>query len=186
MDYLNYWMSRKKITTRCTRIAITSIVVSLLTIVTCAQDVTGPALKAAFIYNLAKFTEWPAETAMKPFAMCVIGDGAVADALERAVKNRTLAGNSISVMRLPTAAPARACHLLYVSGVTTAQAAQVIAGLQNSAVLTMSDMEGFTESGGISQLFFENGQLRFSIRMESVKRSGLHISANVLTLAVRK
>ena len=57
-----------------------------------AQDVTEPALKAAFIYNFAKFTEWPGDSAgREPFVICVLGDAAVGDALERAVKGRRLA-----------------------------------------------------------------------------------------------
>ena len=51
-----------------------------------AQDVTEPALKAAFIYNFAKFTEWPAAPAQEPFVLCVLGDAAVGDALVQAVK----------------------------------------------------------------------------------------------------
>ena len=64
-----------------------------------AQDVTEPALKAAFIYNFAKFTEWPTDVvaAGEPLVMCVVDDEAVADALERAVKGRVIASHSILV-----------------------------------------------------------------------------------------
>ncbi len=91
-----------------------------------AQDVTEPALKAAFIYNFAKFTEWPADVmpAAEPFVMCVLGDAAVGDALERAVKGRELAGRRMTVSQVAPAEPQRACHVLYVSGVTAGQAAQ--------------------------------------------------------------
>jgi hypothetical protein len=59
-----------------------------------AQEVTEAALKAAFVYNFAKFTEWPADAmpASSPIMMCVHGDPAVADALARAVKGRVIAG----------------------------------------------------------------------------------------------
>ena len=75
-----------------------------------AQDVTEPALKAAFIYNFAKFTEWPADAmaAGAPFVLCVLGDAAVGDALERAVKGRVLAGHSMGVSQVaPDARPLR-------------------------------------------------------------------------------
>ncbi|MEP6917834.1 MAG: YfiR family protein, partial [Acidobacteriota bacterium] len=68
-----------------------------------AQEVTEPALKAAFIYNFAKFTEWPSNVmpAAEPFIMCVSGDAPVADALEGAIRGRLLDGHKIIVVREP-------------------------------------------------------------------------------------
>ena len=153
-----------------------------------AQDVTQPALKAAFIYNFAKFTEWPAGVvpAAAPFVMCVLGDAAVGDALERAVKGRVLAGHNMVVMRVAPADPHRVCHVLYVSGVTAGQAAQIVAGLRDVPVLTISDLDGFTELGGIAQFFYEEGQLHFSVHNGSAKRARLEISSRLLALAKQK
>ena len=150
-----------------------------------AQDVTESALKAAFIYNFAKFTEWPADAApvAEPLVLCVIGDAAVGDALERAVKGRLLAGHSMAVSHAEPAGQRRVCHVLYVSGVTAGQAAQLVAGLRDAPVLTISDIDGFTELGGVAQFFFEHGQLRFIVHLESAKRAHLQISSKLLTLA---
>ena len=154
-----------------------------------AQDVTEPALKAAFIYNFAKFTEWPADVmprAAEPFVMCVLGDAAVGDALERLVKGRSLAGHSMAVSHVAPAGPQSPCHVLYVSGVTANQAGQLVARHRDVPVLTISDVEGFTDVGGIAQFFFEQGQLRFTIQAGSAKRAHLQISSNLLALARRK
>ena len=153
-----------------------------------AQDVTEPALKAAYIYSFAKFTEWPADVvpSAEPFVMCVAGDAAVGDALERAVKGRVLSGHSMAILRVPPAGPQGVCHVLYVSGVTSVQAAHLVAGLHDAPVLTISDVEGFTELGGIAQFFFERGRLCFSIHVGSAKRARLQISSNLLALAKRK
>ncbi len=150
-----------------------------------AQDVTAPALKAAFIYNFVKFTEWPSGLvpAAEPFVMCVLGDAAVGDALERAVKSRLVGGHSMTVSQVASAGPLRGCHVLYVSGVPAGQAAQLVTGLRDVPVLTISDIEGFTQVGGIAQFFFERGQLRFSIQHESAKRARLRISSRLLALA---
>jgi hypothetical protein len=151
-----------------------------------AQDVTEPSLKAAFIYNFAKFTEWPANAmaAGEPFVLCVLGDAATGQALERAVKGRTLAGHTMNVLQYQSDVPPReACHVLYVSGVNASQAAKLIAGLRDTAVLTISDVDGFTQQGGIAQFFFEHGQLRFNVHVESARRARLQISSRVLALA---
>jgi hypothetical protein len=152
------------------------------------QDVTEPALKAAFIYNFAKFTEWPVEVlpATGTFVMCVVGDTAVGDELERAVKDRVLAGHSMAVLREASAGPGRVCHVLYVSGVAAGHAPQIVGPLRDLPVLTISDAQGFTELGGIAQFFYERGQLRFSVQNESAKRAHLQISSRLLALARRQ
>jgi hypothetical protein len=151
-----------------------------------AQDVTEPALKAAFIYNFARFTEWPADAMANgaPLVLCVLGDPAIGGALERAVEERTLAGRSIGVSQAaPGGRSLAGCHIAYVAGVTASEAAKVVAGLRDAPVLTISEVEGFTKMGGIAQFFFENGQLRFDVQLASAKRARLQISSKLLALA---
>ncbi len=149
-----------------------------------AQDVTEPALKAAFIYNFARFTTWPADLpATDSFAICVLGDAAVGDALERAVAGRQLMERPIAVTSMTPATPKRTCRILYVSGVPVRQAAELVSELRDAPVLTISNLEGFTSAGGMTQFFFEHGQLRFRIHLESAKRAGLQISSRLLVMA---
>jgi hypothetical protein len=164
-------------------IVCATIIVMMMRAPGLAQNVTEPALKAAFVYNFARFTSWPdGWPAAEPFVICVLGD-AVADALERVVKGRQLAAHPIAVSRITPTGAGRACHLLYITGVPSSQAGQLVGGLRDAAVLTISDIEGFNDVGGMAQLFFEHGQLRFSIRLDPVKRSRLQVSSKLLILS---
>ena len=61
-----------------------------------------------------------------------------------------------------------------------------MANLHDTPVLTISDLDGFTDIGGIAQFYFEQGRLRFTIRVQSVKRARLEISSRLLALAKLK
>jgi hypothetical protein len=154
-----------------------------------AQDVTEPSLKAAFIYNFAKFTEWPQGTlpAAAPFTACVLGANASASpiqmALERTVKGRQFAGRQISVVQMRIDGQLRSCHLLYLSGVTLAQVAAILEAVRGAPVLTVSDVDDFARRGGIAQMFVEDGKMRFELNLEAAKRSGLELSSKLLVLA---
>jgi hypothetical protein len=93
-----------------------------------------------------------------------------------------LAAHGIVVSHVTEASP-RACHVLYVSGLTIDKATPLLAGLRDAPVLTLSDIDGFTTMGGIAQFFFEHGQLRFKVDRESAKRARLQISSRLLQLA---
>jgi hypothetical protein len=149
-----------------------------------AQDVTEPALKAAFIYNFARFTTWPADAPPgDSFIICVLNDAAVAEALQRAVTGRSLAERPVVVTTVASAASKRTCRVLYVAGLPVAQVAAVVAELREVPVLTISNIDGFASAGGMTQFFFEHGQLRFRIHLESAKRAGLQISSRLLIMA---
>jgi hypothetical protein len=154
-----------------------------------AQHVTEPALKAAFIYNFARFTTWPDDVmpSGEQVVLCVLGDAAIGEALERTVKGRTLAGHALGVSQPSVDAPLRAgCHIVYVSGMTADRAGKLIAGVRDAPVLSISDVDGFTKVGGIAEFFFEHGQLRFNVHLASARRARLQISSRLLSLARTK
>jgi hypothetical protein len=149
------------------------------------QDVTEPALKAAFIYNFVQFTNWPADLlpATAPFVICVLGEAAVGDALERTVKGRGFAGHGINVSRVTVEGALRSCHLVYISGGTQKDAAAIVTVLAGAPVLTISDVRDFARRGGMADFFVENGKMRFNINLEAAKRARLQFSSKLLTLA---
>src|SRR3990170_6962673 len=81
-----------------------------------AQEVTGPALKAAFLFNFVKFTTWPADVLPEaaPLVMCVVNDPAVGVALSHAVGGRVVLGHQIQVVQPANAEPLDKCQVVYV------------------------------------------------------------------------
>jgi hypothetical protein len=149
----------------------------------CAQGTVEPALKAAFLYNFVKFTEWPDEAVPSDsaIALCVFGDEAVATALEQTVKGRQVGGRSVTVARVNVALSS--CQILYVSGVDRRQAVQVIERVKAAPVFTVGDLDGFAALGGVGQLFVENGKMRFALNPAAAQRARLRISSKLLALA---
>ena len=122
-----------------------------------AQTATAPALKAAFLYNFATFAEWPADAAPAgPLTICVLGDDVIAGALDGTAKGRAISGRTVVVLRVK-ADGLLACHVLYLTGVDAKRSQEIIDGLKNAPVLTVSDYPRFAQSGGIAGLFVEDG-----------------------------
>jgi hypothetical protein len=77
----------------------------------------------------------------------------------------------------------RSCHLLYVSGVTPAQVAEIVAAVGGAPVLTVGDGADFAKQGGIAQMFVENGKMRFDLNLGIAKLCRLRLSSKLLALA---
>jgi len=155
-----------------------------------AQD-TPPSeyqLKAAFLYNFAKFVEWPADAfpdAKSPFIIGVIGENPFDDALERTVMNKTINGHPFAVKQCKTASEIKACHILFISQSERKRLAEILRTVRGERVLTVSEIEHFLTGGGMIQFLMEGNKVRFAIDDNAAKAAGLRISSKLLSLAKR-
>jgi hypothetical protein len=142
------------------------------------------ALKAAFLYNFAKFTEWPAgrfRSDSDPVTFCVGQTSRLKDALV-VLPDKLVGTHPIRVLVLTDEAGAASCHLLFIDeGMPTALRRLMETRL--FGVLTVSDLPNFARVGGDIGLFFESNQLRFQINLEASRRRGLGFSSKLLRLA---
>jgi len=152
---------------------------------TLAQGTVEPALKAAFLYNFVKFTDWPAEAAPSDAAvrLCVLGDEAVEAALEQTVKSHQVGGRSLTVVRVNVDDALSPCRVLYITGLDRRRSTQLIERVKGAPVFTVGDLETFAALGGVGQLFVENGKMRFALNPASAQRAGLRLSSKLLALA---
>lgn len=149
-----------------------------------AQAVTQPALRAAFLYNFVKFTEWPNESlSTGSLTLCVLDDSAVEGALSELVGNSTINGRAVTISRNASGARLRTCQLLYVGESTAGRASAILEELLGAPVLTVSTGDEFVRLGGIVGLFLEDGRMRFAVNAEAAQRAGVRLSSKLLQLA---
>jgi len=148
-----------------------------------ADTAPDVAVKAAFLYNFAKFTEWPALPSGAPIVACVEGDDEVAASLVETVRGQRISGHAIDVRRSPDSAAWQACQLLFIADAETRRPAGRVDGIRRLPVLTVSDGKGFTQTGGIIELYAEGGRMRFAINVDAAERAGLRLSSRLLGLA---
>lgn len=150
-----------------------------------AQTTAVADLKAAFLFNFAKFAVWPADAVPvgAPLTFCIIGDWFVAQSLETAVQGKALDGHSLVVTRVKSDAVLRSCQILYAGRVDKRRALELLDAVDGVAVLTVSDLETFTQIGGTAAFFGDQNRMRFTVNMDSVRRSRVQLSAQMLRLA---
>ncbi len=145
-----------------------------------ASDVV--AVKAAFLYNFAKFAEWPALTPHTPIVFCVVGDDHMADVLADTVRGQTIGAHPLTVSRPDSVAGWRACQVLFLGESETNRAEKALT-IKQLPVLTVSDGEGFALSGGMIALYVDSGRIRFAINVDAAEHAGLRLSSRLLGLA---
>lgn len=137
-------------------------------------------LKAAYLFNFAKFVEWPAN-AKDPLRVCFIGARGVHASLTASTSGKTIGARAIVTSMLQLAESRAGCDLIYLDAGSDANL--LVQDLRDSAALTVSDADDFTRNGGVIRLFKHDNRLRFDINLDNARRAGLKISSNLLKLA---
>jgi hypothetical protein len=143
-------------------------------------------LKAVFLFNFAKFVEWPPQTfadARDPFTICVLGDNPFGSSLDDAVRGKTVANRPIAIRLISSPQQARTCQILFVSASERKRTRGLLEALKNCCVLTVGDTDDFTANGGIVQLKVMAARVRIEIDAEAAERASLRISSKLLSLA---
>jgi hypothetical protein len=146
-----------------------------------ADPYSETAVKAAFVYNFAKFIKWPANlSAADAMTLCVAGTRPELAASLEVLAGKSVQGHTLTVKNNVNAADLDACHVLFLGGDARALAAQARG---RAGLLTVSDMPGFAQSGGIIGLFSEGERVRFEINPRSAEAAGLKVSSQLMKLA---
>jgi hypothetical protein len=161
---------------------------AFLPLVTCAyaQGVTEQQLKAAFVYNFAKFVEWPAESFRRPtdpVVSCVLGDSAIQGALADAGRTAPIGERNFVVRRVLDAEQARECHILFVSAAERKRWRGLLPDIRGGGVLAVGESDSFLSEGGVVNLRLDGGRIRIQIDVTAVERERLRISSRLLSLA---
>jgi YfiR/HmsC-like len=142
-------------------------------------------LKTAFLYNFAKFVEWPDDSASGsdvPLTLCLMGDYPVEGTLD-SIAGKTVRGRKLSIMHVRSVVEAKKCHLLYLAPSEIARLAEVVQGLQNDPVLTVCDVDGCAQAGVMIAMRMEQQRIHLDINLAAVQRTPLKMSAQLIKLS---
>lgn len=138
-------------------------------------------LRAAFLYNFALYTEWPAP-APESVTLCVLGQDSLGPALD-ALAGKQIAGKPVLVRRLSAVAQARGCQLLFIAASEHEAMAAIARALQPLPVLTVAEAGNYPAGLPMIVLTPEDKHLAFEVNLTKAKAASLQLSFKLLRLA---
>jgi hypothetical protein len=151
-----------------------------------AESALELKVKAAFLFNFARYTTWPAEKfngPADPIRICVLEPDAFGEVLEATFKGKTIESRPLLVFRATSATALRGCHIVYATSSRAAQLESAFVELAGASTLTVHDFER-TLSGGVVRFFIENSKVRFEINALAAEREKLVLNPKLLGLAI--
>jgi len=147
----------------------------------CAQTIERPEyeLKAAFIYNFAKFITWPSNSfarADAPIVLAVLGDDPFGLAWQQTLAGKSVNGHPIEIIHFQRADAVTNCHILFVAISEKDRLLPALKTVAGRSVLTVGDFDRFAHRGGMINLFLERKSIRFEINANATERAGFKVS----------
>jgi hypothetical protein len=144
-------------------------------------------VKAAFLFNFAKYVAWPEGTfraSEDPIVICVLGGNPFGTLLESAIKDKKVNGRTLAIREPKSVSATEGCHIVFLASSERPRVAEVLAGLAVRPVLTISE-DPVAEPGPILGLTLKGKRVCFEVNLTAARRAGLKLSSQLLKVAVR-
>ena len=168
-----------------TAILSTALTLAIPSVSVSQAEISEYEVKAAYLFNFAKFVEWPPQALARDsttFNICLLGDP-FEGALEKIVEGEVLDGRRLAVRHVRGGEDLQGCQILYVPA-SEARAPRLFAGLSRQPVLTVGETDNFLSNGGIVRFVQVAGRIRFQINPGAAERASLKLSSKLLRLAM--
>jgi hypothetical protein len=148
-----------------------------------------PEIKAAYLYNFARYVVWPAENAATggsgagDFLIGVVGETSALTPLRTIAATKKVAERSIALVEIKAEADYRPCQLLFVpSGQDPELVKSILKKAHETATLVVGEDDAFAVKHGHIGFYVDQNNMKFEINSAAAEKSGLKISSKLLSL----
>lgn len=137
-------------------------------------------VKAAVIFNIAKFSRWESLSAGR-LAICTVGESHLLEALAQAVAGKELHGLPVVVMKASD--DMKDCQVTVVTREAFAETERIVSLARGRGILTIGEHPRFLAKGGMVNLVVRGQRVRFGVNTTAVRQSMVTLSSKLLQLA---
>jgi len=143
-------------------------------------------VKALFLFNFAKYVDWPAETfpaTNSPITIGVLGQDNFKDSLKHVVEDKNVNGRAIVIKRVSADADLGGCNILFISSSEKSRLEEILAKTGALPILTVGEHEQFLQKGGVINFTLKDGKVRLEINLVAARKTKIQISSKLLSVA---
>lgn len=147
---------------------------------------TSYQVKAVFLFNFAKFVQWPEaafSNASAPFVIGVLGKNPFGSALEETLRDQKTGSRAIALRRLGSPDECSQCHVMFISSGEEILLSNALRAAAGAPILTVTETGNFPANAGIINFAVVEGKVRFDINEAAAQSVSLKIDTRLLKLA---
>lgn len=138
--------------------------------------------QSLFVYNFAKYIEWPATKQQGDFVIGIVGSPAAIAQFKSTLEGKTKGTQKITVQALTANSTYTNCHMIFISADQNALITKITQAVGTQSVLIVTEKQGALKEGSLINMFIKNGKMAFEIN-DQIKNFNLKVSSEVMRLA---
>jgi len=142
-------------------------------------------IKAAYLYQFTKFTQWPAHLFSEkdaPIRICILGKNPFGTLLDNFTR-KTSQQRTLTITYLSSFQNLSNCHVIFISKSEENRLTQILRKVENSPILTVSDIDNFVQRGGIIGFIPRHKKVKIAINVRASRTAGAKLSSKLLEVA---
>lgn len=148
-----------------------------------SETVSEYSIKTAFIYNFARFTEWPERSDI--LKVCIYGKDPFNKKIDK-IDGKKANNRTIKVVRTRSLEEVKTCDIAFLNIIPPERRLfeRVLKTLKGAHVLTISDADDVVDFGVMIGLTVDdNDNVRFDINLFQANQEKIKISSKIIDLA---
>jgi len=142
-------------------------------------------VKAGFLFNFARFTEWPTNAAgdSGSVRIGILDDGKVHPIIANELAGKRIGEKVIEIVRCKSVDDLKRCGMVFVTRSQAGRSGEMWKAIADAPVLTVGEVDGFAERGGCINFVRSGENIRFEVNLAAAERAGLKISSKLASVA---
>ena len=144
-------------------------------------------IKAAFLYNFARFVEWSQQDGRNEgnLVIGILGKDPFGPILDQTVRGKKAAGRPLEIKRLSSVDNAASCHLVFVSSSERQRVETLLTAVNGAGVLIVGETPDFLDKGGMINFVIEEERVRIDLNLSTTQAAGLNVNSQLIRVARR-
>jgi hypothetical protein len=140
-------------------------------------------LKAAFVYHLLPFLDWPQGSIGDRLVVGVAGDGPIVTVFFKFLEGKQIGPHAIETRRVRNSSELKGCNVVVLAFPDSTRTQEALGQIQQMPVVTIGDGKDFARQGGMVAFVPNGNTFRLAVNPRAAERAHIKISSKVLSMA---
>ncbi|WP_083631321.1 YfiR family protein [Labilibacter marinus] len=140
--------------------------------------------KALFMFNFAKYIEWPASSNQTEFVIGVYGNDEIITELKKLAAARKINNKSIVVKSVKSPSEAGNAHIFYIPPSKSGEIDKVTSFFTGKSTLIVSDKDGLCKKGAGINYVMQGGKMKFEVNKANIIKQKLKVDPKLISLGI--
>ncbi len=140
--------------------------------------------KALFMFNFAKYIEWPTHSSQDEFIIGIYGNDDIVPELKKLANSKKVNNRSIIVKSVKSPSEVANAQLFFIPESKSDKIEEVTSFFKGKSTLIISDKKGACSNGSAINYILQEGKLKYEICRKNIEYHKLKVDQKLISLGI--